>query len=301
VHLVRYATDARRHPQVGTLHADGTLRPLDVPSIGALLRLPLGDIRAYVEASATAAVVDGPRRYLPPADGRMEIWAAGVTYYRSRQARMEESTTADLYDLVYDADRPELFFKCVPWRAVTDGEPVSVRRDSTLDVPEPELTVVVNADGQIAGYGICDDVSSRSIEGDNPLYLPQAKIYAGSCSLATGIRPAWEVDTPDALGITMEIARDGAVAWSGAASTADIRRPPQDLVDHLFREEQFPEGVIISTGTGIVPDMDFTLRPGDVVTIRIDEIGVLANTVVPGRDHFAWLDGAADDPMTRPA
>jgi 2-dehydro-3-deoxy-D-arabinonate dehydratase len=234
---------------------------------------------------------------LPPADGRMEVWAAGVTYHRSREARLEESGGADFYQKVYEADRPEVFFKSVPWRVVTDGEPIAIRRDSPLNVPEAELAIVVNSAAEIVGYTVGNDMSSRAIEGENPLYLPQAKIYAGACALAPGIRPAWEVDPGD-LAISLRITRGDGVAWSGRTSTSQLERPLQSLVDCLFAEEQFPDGAIISTGTGIVPEMDFTLRPGDVVSIEIEEAGTLTNRVVAGKTAFGWLADGSPRPQT---
>jgi 2-dehydro-3-deoxy-D-arabinonate dehydratase len=256
-----------------------------VPSLAALLALPLEEIRAVTARAASAPAIAGPVTLLPPADGRMEVWAAGVTYFRSREARLEESGGADFYDRVYDAQRPELFFKSVPWRVVTHGQPIAIRRDSALNVPEAELAIVVNSAAEIVGYTICDDVSSRTIEAENPLYLPQAKVYAGACALAQVIRPAWEISAAD-LAISLEISRDGAPNWSGRTSTSQIKRPLQALVDCLFAEADFPDGAIISTGTGIVPEITFTLEPGDTVTIEIDQVGVLANPVVAGKDSL---------------
>ena len=179
-----------------------------VTSVAALLRRSLAEIRALVDAAGEvvdAAEVE-PRSIV---DGRMEVWAAGVTYTRSRAARAEESTIADVYDRVYDAERPELFFKSVPWRVVIGGEPIGVRADSPINVPEPELAVVVNSSAEIVGYTICNDVSSRSIEGENPLYLPQAKVYEAACAVAATIRPAWEVDDPYDLAIDVAVERAG--------------------------------------------------------------------------------------------
>ncbi|MGY1604413.1 fumarylacetoacetate hydrolase family protein [Geodermatophilus sp. SYSU D00815] len=277
-HLVRYAADGSA--RVGVLDG-GTVRPVPDPgSMAALLALPLADARARVEAAAgeTARPV-AEVRLLPPVDGLTEVWASGVTYERSMDARVEESVTQDVYSRVYAADRPELFFKSVAWRVVTDGEPIAVRPDSAVTVPEPELAAVVTTTGEVLGYTVCDDVSSRDIEGENPLYLPQAKIYAGSCALATGIRPAWEVADPAALGIELRISRDGAPAFQGATSTGRMRRSVPELVDHLFRALAFPAGAVLSTGTGIVPDLDFTLRVGDVVEVTVEEVGTLSNPV----------------------
>jgi 2-dehydro-3-deoxy-D-arabinonate dehydratase len=292
-HIVRYLTDTDPVPRVAVRDDAGRgLRPVEAASLGSLLASPAAAFRDTVEEAAhEAAPEQGQPTLLPPADGRMEIWAAGVTYRRSREARLEESGGADFYQKVYEAQRPELFFKSVPWRVVTDGEPIAVRRDSPLNVPEAELAIVVNSDAEIVGYTVCNDVSSRAIEGENPLYLPQAKIYAGACALAPGIRPAWEVDVRD-LAVSLEVTRGDTVAWAGGTRTSQLHRPLPALVDCLFAEEQFPDGVIISTGTGIVPEMDFTLQPGDLVTIEIEQVGRLANRVVAGKTGLEWLSGA---------
>jgi 2-dehydro-3-deoxy-D-arabinonate dehydratase len=206
------------------------------------------------------------------------VWAAGVTYERSSEARQEESVVADVYSRVYDAARPELFFKSVAWRVAGPGEPVGIRDDSEIDVPEPELALVVNAGGDIVGYTVCDDVSSRSIEGENPLYLPQAKVYAGCCALGPGIRPFWEV--PYALGIQVEVLRDGHRVWDGTTSTKMLHRRFDDLVAYLGRHLGLPDGAVLSTGTGLVPSLDFTLAVGDTVTVTVDGIGTLSNPVI---------------------
>jgi len=258
----------------------GSLTALDdVTSVGELLRHPLAEIRALADAAGDvvdAAEVE-PRSIV---DGRMEVWAAGVTYKRSRTARAEESTIADVYDRVYDAERPELFFKSVPWRVVIGGEPIGVRADSPINVPEPELAVVVNASAEIVGYTICNDVSSRSIEGENPLYLPQAKVYDGACAVAATIRPAWEVDDPYDLAIEVEVRRGGSIAWEGTSSTSLLHRRLPDLVAYAFRSMAFPDGMVLSTGTPLVPELTFDLTPDDVVEIRIAEVGELRNPVV---------------------
>ena len=288
--IVRYATvDGSVH--CGTLSGD-EVRRLAVPALAELLRRPGAEARAVVEAGGP--VEPEPVRLLPPIDGRTEVWAAGVTYTRSREARREESAVADVYDLVYDAERPELFFKSVAWRVSGPGEPIGIRADSTVDVPEAEVAVVVNADGALFGYTICNDVSSRSIEGENPLYLPQAKIYAGACALGPGIRPAWEVPDPDRLDVAVRVRREDSVAWQAATSTALLHRPFADLVDWARRAAAFPDGFVLSTGTGAVPDLSFTLRPGDRVTIEVPEIGALDNEVrVADPAAFAWLlDGS---------
>jgi 2-dehydro-3-deoxy-D-arabinonate dehydratase len=206
-----------------------------------------------------------------------------VTYKRSEEARVEESATPDIYSRVYRAERPELFFKATARRVAGPGEPIVVRADSSWDVPEPEVAIVVNAHAEIIGYTIGNDVSSRSIEGENPLYLPQAKVYAGSCALGPGIVPAWEVADPYALGIRMRIERGGAPHWQGETSMREFARRLDDLVLYLFREDDFPDGVILVTGTALVPESPFTLEPGDTVEIEIDGLGTLRNPVVRGK------------------
>jgi 2-dehydro-3-deoxy-D-arabinonate dehydratase len=285
MHLVRFRASGRTG--VGVRRGDAVTVLDGVSSVAGAMRLPLAELRARCEASSTP--VADPR-LLPPLDGRMEVWAAGVTYTVSRDERMAESErAADIYQLVYDAPRPELFFKAAAWRVVGDGEPIAIREDSQIDVPEPELAAVVNAAGEIAGYLVCDDVSSRSIEGDNPLYLPQAKTYLGSCAVSSGIRPAWEVADPYALEISLEIARDGERVWSGTANTGQLRRRLPELVGYLRRAEAFPDGVVLSTGTSLVPPLPFTLHPGDVVDIGIAGVGRLRTPVVEGVAAMRWL------------
>lgn len=254
---------------------DGALSRLPVSSVAELWRLRRDDLRALLDSDLEAAD-DGPA--LVPVDGRTEIWASGVTYLRSRTARMGEASVPDVYDRVYDAERPELFLKSIGWRAVTDGDDVGIRPDSDWDVPEPELAVVANAFGEIVAFGICNDMSSRSIEGENPLYLPQAKVYTGACSVSAAVRPAWEVDPAD-LTIRLRIRRDGAVVFDDTTSTSQIVRSLESLVEYLFRAEVFPDGVWLSTGTGLVPPDEFTLQEGDEVEIEIDGLGRLTNTV----------------------
>jgi 2-dehydro-3-deoxy-D-arabinonate dehydratase len=210
---------------------------------------------------------------------------------------MEESTEQSVYDRVYVADRTELFLKSPAWRLVTDGEPIGIRVDSGHDVPEPELAVVVNRHGEIVGFTVCNDVSSRSIEGENPLYIPQAKVFAGGCAVASGIRPAWEVEDPAALAIRLTVRRGGDVAFEGSTSTAALVRSLTDMVATMWVANDFPDGAILATGTGIVPEMDFRLLAGDVVEIDIEQVGLLTNQVVLGKEPFGWL---SDDASTRP-
>lgn len=223
---------------------------------------------------------------LAPVDDDTEVWAAGVTYEVSREARMAESTEAGIYAKVYSATRPELFFKAIGWRVAGPGKPIGVREDSTWDVPEPELAVVCDARGLIVGYTVANDVSSRSIEGENPLYLPQAKVFRGSCALGPWIRLAGTVADPYQLAITVRIEREGKVRWSGETSTSRLHRRLAELADYLYRGEVFPRGAILATGTSAVPGDDITLEPGDEVTIDIDHIGTLTNPVLRGLRAF---------------
>ena len=210
-----------------------------------------------------------------------EVWAAGVTYFRSRSARIEESKEAgggSFYDRVYAADRPELFFKASGRRVIGPFGEVRIRKDARWSVPEPELTVAIHPSGKIIGYTIGNDMSSRDIEGENPLYLPQAKVYDGSCAIG----PCLLLESRDLLkktAIRIRIERDGGSVYSGETTLAELKRPVTELVSYLFRENSFPEGVFLMTGTGIVPNDDFTLAPGDHITISIDGIGTLENRV----------------------
>jgi 2-dehydro-3-deoxy-D-arabinonate dehydratase len=208
-----------------------------------------------------------------------EVWAAGVTYLRSRNARMEESSQSDVYDRVYDADRPEIFLKATPSRVVGPGDAVGIRSDSGWDVPEPELALLINAGGEVVGYTIGNDVSSRSIEGENPLYLPQAKVYARCAGLGPMVVLTDEIADPTDLPIKLEILRGGEVLFSEETGTSRMHRTFEDLVKYLFRGNAFPAGVFLMTGTGIVPPSEFTLQGGDTVTITIEPIGALTNPV----------------------
>lgn len=216
-------------------------------------------------------------RILAPVD-EQEIWAAGVTYERSRDARMEESAEPSIYDRVYEAVRPEIFFKSPGWRARGPGEAIGVRADSEWDVPEPELGLVICHDLSVAGYLIGNDVSSRTIEGENPLYIPQAKVYDRSCAVGPAIVPAGAVQPPFA--VRLSVRRGDAVIFDGRTSTARLRRSFAELASHLGRALTFPHGVVLLTGTGIVPDPPFTLLPGDVVRIEMGDLGTLENPVV---------------------
>ncbi|WP_248962823.1 fumarylacetoacetate hydrolase family protein [Sphaerisporangium perillae] len=283
--LVRYRTRHSGRPRVGLHDGGGVAELTGVTSLAELWALPLADLRARLAGGPLGEPVPlSEVELLAPVDGRTEIWAAGVTYETSREARVEESErAATVYELVYDAERPELFFKSAGWRAVGPGGLLSIRPDSTVDVPEPELALVVNHLGEIVGYTVCNDMSSRSIEGENPLYLPQAKIYFAACGLGPWMRPVWEIEDPYALTIDMVIHRDGGPVWSGRASTARLRRRLDELVSYLMRGDVHPDGVVLSTGTCLVPPSPFTLAHGDVVEIAIEDVGVLCNTVVRGR------------------
>jgi len=254
-------------------------------SLADLLALPLAEARERVEAaerSSEARVGAAGGTVLAPVD-RQEVWAAGVTYLRSRDGRSEESEHPDMYQLVYDADRPEIFFKSTPERVVADGEPVGIRADSGWDVPEPEVGLVINRHGEIFGYVPGNDMSSRSIEGENPLYLPQAKVYARACALGPGIVPVWDVDG-EALAVSLRIERDGVTVFDGETSTAAMKRSFTELADWLFRAMDFPAGVVLLTGTGLVPGAEFTLNDKDVVVIDVGGVGTLTNPVtVVGR------------------
>ena len=241
------------------------------------------DLHNYLAGIATHGKPAGeiPAENILAPIGVQEVWAAGVTYFRSRNARMEESKDAgggSFYDRVYSAERPELFFKAAASRVVGPGAAVCIRRDASWSVPEPELTLAVNSHGGIVGYTIGNDMSSRDIEGENPLYLPQAKVYDGSCALG----PCVLIDAeplPSSSAIRIEVVRDGQSEFAGTTTLAEMKRTAQVLVDYLFRECSFPAGCYLMTGTGIVPPDSFTLQRGDEIRISIDRIGTLINRV----------------------
>lgn len=239
------------------------------------------------EAPLSLAELDRPpsatvAHLLAPLD-LQEIWAAGVTYRRSQTARMEESAhAASCYDRVYDADRPELFFKATPHRTVGPNAPIVIRKDATWTVPEPELTLVISPRKQLVGFTVGNDVSSRDIEGANPLYLPQAKTYMGAAAVGPVITLAGAIEDPLNLGIELRIGRGGKTVFRGEASSGQLKRSFDELIGYLCREQTFPYGVLLMTGTGIVPEGEFTLQPGDDVEIEIDQIGTLRNPVVLG-------------------
>ncbi|MBA62018.1 MAG: 2-hydroxyhepta-2,4-diene-1,7-dioate isomerase [Planctomycetaceae bacterium] len=219
---------------------------------------------------------------LAPID-QQEVWAAGVTYKRSQTARMEESeTSASCYDLVYEADRPELFMKATPHRVSGPGQPVRIRYDATWNVPEPEITCVVSSKARLVGFTIGNDMSSRDIEGENPLYLPQAKVYRQCAGLGPCITLLDSMPAREDTGIKLQIERGGEVVFEGNSGVSEMHRTFEDLIGYLCREQEFPNGVFLMTGTGIVPDSNFTLKHDDVVHITICGIGTLTNPVVQG-------------------
>jgi 2-dehydro-3-deoxy-D-arabinonate dehydratase len=268
---------------VGVLDGDRVVLLSDLrmtgPSLSEVLHAP--DPTVYVRSALAgdAAVPVEDVTFLPPLD-RQEVWAAGVTYKRSKQAREEESQgAARFYDLVYTAPRPELFFKATPRRVVGPDAPVRIRSDARWSVPEPELALVVSPQMRIVGYTIGNDMSSRDIEGENPLYLPQAKVYDGSCALGPVITLANRLPPLDQTTIRLTIRRGAAVVFDGSTTLAAMARTFEDLVSWLGRDNSFPDGVILLTGTGIVPPDSFTLAGGDAIAIEVSGIGTLANVV----------------------
>lgn len=277
------------------------LTPWGTPGVALLkddqlipLRLPAGSIGSLADlleqSDPAAAVRDllrpemalplAPAVLLAPID-QQEVWAAGVTYKRSQVARMEESeAAASCYDRVYVSPRPELFLKATPHRVSGPLQPLRIRYDATWNVPEPELALVVSSQGKLVGFTIGNDMSSRDIEGDNPLYLPQAKVYNQCCGLGPCITLADAMPARSKIGIQLSIERGGKEVFSGKTSIAEMARTLEDLIGWLMRDNSFPRGVILLTGTGIVPDSSFTLAPGDVVEIAIDGIGTLRNPIV---------------------
>jgi 2-dehydro-3-deoxy-D-arabinonate dehydratase len=245
-----------------------------------IAREDLFDHLSHMISQARRTQAPAPSDILPPI-GSQEVWAAGVTYYRSRDARMEESKSAgggDFYDRVYSAARPELFFKATPHRVVGPGAKVAIRSDASWSVPEPELVLFVTPGGKIAGYTIGNDMSSRDIEGENPLYLPQAKVYDRSCALGPCLLVSDEALSPS-TDISIEIRREGKVSFSGRTTLKEMKRKPEELARYLYHSSSFPTGCFLFTGTGIVPPDSFTLREGDAINITIPPIGTLSNEV----------------------
>ncbi len=284
--LVKFATEGGPGPRFGLLQEDRVV-PLASDTgpraLGELLHAddPEAEVRRWLRVPPAPLAIDSVR-ILPPLDNQ-EVWGAGVTYLRSKVAREEESgAAASFYDRVYTASRPELFFKATPGRVVGPGEPIRVRRDSKWSVPEPELALVLSPALKLVGFTIGNDVSARDIEGENPLYLPQAKVYRGSCALGPCITLASAMPPRESIGIRLEIGRDGRSIYRGETRLARMARTLEDLIDWLGREDHFPDGVILLTGTGIVPPDDVRLEAGDRVSIAIDGIGTLTNPVVRG-------------------
>ncbi|MBC7251158.1 MAG: fumarylacetoacetate hydrolase family protein [Anaerolineae bacterium] len=271
-----YDLTASGQPQFATLTA--LLQASDSTTIGPLLQqVDLSPLPSYDYAEMDRPPDPAVPHLLPPVD-RQEVWAAGVTYAWSREARVREAKAKEVYVRVYEAERPELFFKSLAEKAVGPHQWIGLRGDSHWNVPEPELALVLNPRMQIVGYTIGNDVSSRDIEGENPLYLPQAKIYRHSCALGPVITLADEVGEQP-LVIRLTIYRGGEPAFQGETSTAKMHRRQSELVNYLARYNDFPYGAVLLTGTGIVPGDDFTLRDGDEVLIEIEKIGVLRNPV----------------------
>ncbi len=260
--LTRYETE-----QGARWAKDGYLLPVGM-DLSALLGMPR---TAMVDILNKPLNETANGTLLAPVDPMHEVWAAGVTYLRSREARRVESAVADVYERVYQAPRPELFFKAIGWRVGGDAMPIRIRSDSRWNVPETELVLVINSSREIVGFTAGNDMSSRDIEGENPLYLPQAKIYNGACALGPGIVPC-EPQALDDLRIRLVIRREGATIFEDETSTARIKRPFSELVAYLMRELAFPDGVLLMTGTGIVPPNEFTLCAGDAIEITVGEL-----------------------------
>lgn len=283
MHLAKYLTRTGKEG-LGVVE-DERIKPLSLASgqyktLTEILEAdePADAVRFMIDESAQPLALSSVT-LLPPIDDQ-EVWAAGVTYKRSKAARMEESvSSATVYDLVYKADRPELFFKSTAAKVVGHDKPVRIRRDSNWNVPEPELALVIDRGGRIVGFTIGNDMSSRDIEGENPLYLPQAKVYDGACALGPWITLPGAMPSAEKTEIRLAVLRGGEIAYEGQTTAAEIARPLTSLVEWLFRENTFPGGAVLLTGTGIVPDSDFTLKPNDVVNISIAGIGTLVNSV----------------------
>jgi len=282
VKLYRTGHSHGKTPNASYVEHEGRYYRIPMDSWDSIVNHP--DLAGYLVSLVVGAErteeVD-PRKVLAPLESQ-SVWAAGVTYYRSRSARMAEAKDAgggDFYDRVYSAKRPELFFKAGPEHVAGPGQHVHIRRDAQWSVPEPELTVLLDARGQIVGYTVGNDMSSRDIEGENPLYLPQAKVYDRSCALGPCILVASE-PLPATTPIRIEIERKGSIVFSGSTTLAELKRPIAEMAEYLFRENSFPHGVFLMTGTGVVPPDEFSLSVHDKIRITIDPIGTLTNDVV---------------------
>jgi 2-dehydro-3-deoxy-D-arabinonate dehydratase len=283
VTLCRFTAPPHADVRVGLVDA-GSVRDLTAAGVHRLDDLlEQADIDEQVARARRRALPEWPLdqvRLLTPVESQ-EVWAAGVTYLRSKQARMEESDfSARAYDHVYEAVRPEIFFKSPPHKVVASGEPVGIRQDARWSVPEPELALVMNSAGRIVGFSIGNDMSSRDIEGENLLYLPQAKIYARSCAIGPWIVVGPTEQDARQWPVRLEIRRGGAAVFDGETCVGQLKRTFGELVEHLFRSQTFATGAVLLTGAGIVPDDSFTLNAGDSVHITISGIGTLENPVV---------------------
>jgi 2-dehydro-3-deoxy-D-arabinonate dehydratase len=281
--LCRFLT-SQREPHVGLITAENQI--LDLSDAGVNNLTFLLEAENLLEQIGTLSQRTLARfslnqiQLLSPIE-RQEVWAAGVTYLRSKNARMEESNfSANAYDRVYSAQRPEIFFKSLSEKVVGPGEPVGIRMDARWNVPEPELALVINSHGNIVGYTIGNDMSSRDIEGENLLYLPQAKIYHRSCAVGPCIVVGSTETVVRSWTITLQIYRVGKIVFEGQTAVNQIKRSFEELVSYLYRSQIFPYGAVLLTGTGIVPGGNFTLQPDDRVRIEVDGIGVLENTVI---------------------
>ena len=246
-----------------------------LPTLTEAMHLTLAELKA--RTAQPGAQITG--ELTAPIASEIELWGAGVTYLRSRDARKEESGVPDVYQRVYEADRPELFFKSTAVRARGTHAPIGIRYDSDASVPEPEVAIYINKHREIIGYAICNDVTARSIEGENPLYLSQAKIYIGSTAIGPDITPAWLAPAANEMSIKAKILRGSALVWEAETSLGALNRTLEDLVNYVFRCQDFSHGLILSTGTGIVPPMNIALAAGDIVEINVAGVGTLSNTV----------------------
>ena len=246
-----------------------------LPTLTEAMHLTLAELKA--RTTQPGGQITG--ELTAPIASEIELWGAGVTYLRSRDARKEESGVPDVYQRVYEADRPELFFKSTAVRARGTNAPIGIRYDSDASVPEPEVAIYINKHREIIGYAICNDVTARSIEGENPLYLSQAKIYIGSTAIGPDITPAWLAPSANEMSIKAKILRGSALMWEAETSLGALNRTLEDLVNYVFRCQDFPHGLILSTGTGIVPPMHIALAAGDIVEINVAGVGTLSNTV----------------------
>jgi 2-dehydro-3-deoxy-D-arabinonate dehydratase len=261
---------------------DGVHREVaGLPTLTEAMQLTLEELKA--RTSQAGAEITG--ELAAPIASEIELWGAGVTYLRSRDARKEESGVPDVYQRVYEAARPELFFKSTAVRARGTAAPIGIRYDSEASVPEPEVAIYINKYREIIGYSICNDVTARSIEGENPLYLSQAKIYIGSTAIGPDITPSWLAPAAQEMSIKAKILRGSSLVWEAETSLGALNRTLEDLVGYVFRCQDFPYGLILSTGTGIVPPMDIALAAGDIVEIDVAGVGVLSNhvEVIPER------------------